>query len=390
MERERRVGIAVCCTLRVCAYGKQHSQLLSGSAQVRCGQRDAPSKEDGGDRQQAAHPRARRYVWVSAAADGQHRSLSTAADRAGPRKHAAKRALRHCRAVIRLAYHLYSALGCAVVRHSGAVHTRGIRLGFDGLCRVSAVLSVLRAERTQSGAERRACYKVHGLQPAGGARTQARADPSALLRVRVAPHAYPRARSLRPVRPVLSIAAWHCGGFSQLRSCANQQRQPQPTNVAAELQRLRRLPQTAHRQCGRTVLRASVSLTGVRHFRRKDGLCLGQSCLHRVYGAVRNATAVSGSIPARHGARGWVPGNTAWHGRMVAGTWARSAWQKSTISFRIRSTFLLRTLSCLQPCETPVPSSSPCMRPKYCPVPCTLTPHRCATMCHSKAWQSTP
>jgi hypothetical protein len=126
------------------------------------------------------------------------------------------------------------------------VHTRGIRLGFGGLCRVSAVLSVLRAERTQSGAERRACYKVHGLQPAGGARTQARADPSALLRVRVAPQAYPRARSLRPVRPVLSIAAWHCGGFSQLRSCANQQRQPQATNVAAELQRLRRLPQTAH------------------------------------------------------------------------------------------------------------------------------------------------
>jgi hypothetical protein len=31
-----------------------------------------------------------------------------------------------------------------------------------------------------------------------------------------------------------------------------------------------------------------------------------------------------------------------------------------------------------------------CMRPKYCPVPCTLTPHRCATTCHSKAWQSTP
>jgi hypothetical protein len=47
-------------------------------------------------------------------------------------------------------------------------------------------------------------------------------------------------------------------------------------------------------------------------------------------------------------------------------------------------------LSCLQPCETPVPSSTPCMRPKYCPVPGTLTPHRCATICHSKAWQSTP
>jgi hypothetical protein len=42
-------------------------------------------------------------------------------------------------------------------------------------------------------------------------------------------------------------------------------------------------------------------------------------------------------------------------------------------------------LSCLQPCETPVPSSSPCMRPKYCPVPCTLTPHRCATPRHAVA-----
>ena len=133
----------------------------------------------------------------------------------------------------------------------------------------------MRAERTQIGAERRACYKVHGLQPAGGARTQARADPSALLRVRVAPQAYPRARSLRPVRPVLSIAAWHCGGFSQLRSCANQQRQPQPTNVAAELQRLRRLPQTAHRQCGRTVFSASVLLTGCAALSKERRASLG-------------------------------------------------------------------------------------------------------------------
>ena len=155
----------------------------------------------------------------------------------------------------------------------------------------------MRAERTQSGAERRACYKVHGLQPAGGARTQARADPNALLRVRVAPHAYPRARSLRPVRPVLSIAAWHCGGLSQLRSCANQQRQPQPTNVAAELQRLRRLPQTAHRQCGRTVLRASILLTGVRHCRRTGFALLG-SCLHR---AAQFAAAATSQAAFPHG-----------------------------------------------------------------------------------------
>lgn len=106
-----------------------------------------------------------------------------------------------------------------------------------------------------------------------------------------------------------------------------------------------------------------VGFTGVPAL-SKDGICLGRDDTERR----SSQRHVSGSMPARHGARGWVPANTTWHGRMVAGTWARSAWQKSTISFRIRSSFLLRTFKCsavpcrhLQPCETPVPSSTPCV-----------------------------
>ena len=192
------------------------------------------------------------------------------------------------------------------------------------------------------------------------------------------------------MRPVLSIAAWHCGGFSQLRSCANQQRQPQPTNVAAELQRLRRLPQTAHRQCGRTVFSASVLLTGVRHCRRKEGF----ACVVPSQSIQRRSQL----LPRlrQHSRTAWRTRMGSWEQRMA---WPDGRRYMGTIGMaeidyfvsdpqHIPPAYVELSAAMRDACLSHL--VPPCMRPKYCPVPCTLTPHRCATMCHSKAWQSTP